>query len=161
VPLSTLARIGLAVLWLYTGVSKASDMWQTKEAVAAYKLLPDGAVGWFAAALPAVEIGLGLLLLIGFGTRLWAICSALMLVMFISAIISVWSRGLNIDCGCFGGGGYDPSSGPRQYAEEIGRDLVFLAASIWLAARPRSWVALGPGSRATFNVRAALDERER
>ena len=152
-PVSTLARFGLALLWLYTGASKAADIKQTNLAVGAYKLLPPGAVGWFAAALPAVEIGLGALLIIGFGTRLWAICSALMFTVFIAAIASVWSRGLTIDCGCFGGGGVDPNSGPRQYAEEIGRDLVFLAASLWLAARPRSWAALGPGSRATFDVK--------
>lgn len=152
-PASTLARLALVALWLYTGITKASDMWQTREAVQAYRLLPDGAVDWFAAALPALEIGLGALLLIGFGTRVWAICSALVLIVFIGAIASAWARGLTIDCGCFGGGGVDPNSGPRQYAEEIARDLGFLLVSVWLALRPVTWVALGPGSRAKFSMK--------
>ncbi len=49
--------------------------------------------------------------------------------IFIIAIAQAWARGLNIDCGCFGGGGaVEP--GQTKYLQEILRDLglVFLAA---------------------------------
>jgi hypothetical protein len=51
------------------------------------------------------------------------------MIVFIIAIAQAWARGLNIDCGCFGGGGaVEP--GQTKYLQEILRDfvLVFLAA---------------------------------
>jgi hypothetical protein len=51
------------------------------------------------------------------------------MVLFIIAIAQAWARGLNIDCGCFGGGGaVEP--GQTKYLQEILRDtgLAFLAA---------------------------------
>jgi hypothetical protein len=49
--------------------------------------------------------------------------------IFIIAIAQAWARGLNIDCGCFGGGGTVAAEDTR-YLQEILRDLglVFLAA---------------------------------
>jgi hypothetical protein len=50
------------------------------------------------------------------------------MVIFIIAISQAWARGLNIDCGCFGGGGaVEP--GQTKYLQEILRDLglAFLA----------------------------------
>ena len=50
-------------------------------------------------------------------------------VAFIIGIASVWARGINIDCGCFGGGGADPDAA-SQYPWEIARDVGLLAASL-------------------------------
>ena len=40
---SVLCRLGLAAVWLVSGVIKAADPLQTRVAVAAYQLLPDSA----------------------------------------------------------------------------------------------------------------------
>ncbi|MGW0175532.1 MauE/DoxX family redox-associated membrane protein [Rhodococcus sp. NPDC003322] len=153
---SLLARLGLAAVWLISGGIKLADPTQTVVAVRAYQLLPEDLVRPVAAVMPMFEIALGLLLLIGLAVRGTAIASAAMLVVLISVIISVWARGLSIDCGCFGGGGVADVDG-WDYAREIARDIGFLALSVWLIAFPRSPVALGPGSSARLSVRAQTE----
>ena len=101
----TLARLGLAAVWLVSGTLKAIDLDQTVVAVRAYDVLPRAAVDVVAAVLPLLEIALGLLLLVGIGTRLVAVASAVLLLVFIAGVTQAWARGLSIDCGCFGGGG--------------------------------------------------------
>jgi hypothetical protein len=57
-----------------------------------------------------------------------AALGGLIMIAFVIAIAQAWARGLNIDCGCFGGGGaVEP--GETKYLQAILRDigLVFLA----------------------------------
>ena len=75
----------------------------------------------------------------------------MLLLVLIGVIVSVWARGLSIDCGCFGGGGAADVTG-WDYTKEILRDVGFLALAVWLFVFPRSPFALGLGSRATFSV---------
>lgn len=130
-----LARLGLATVWLTSGIPKALDPHATTVAVRAYQLLPEGLVALVAAALPYLEIALGLLLLLGMATRLAAVISAVVLVIFIAGVISVAARGLSIDCGCFGGGG-EVAPGSTAYTAEILRDLGFMVLAGFLIFRP-------------------------
>jgi uncharacterized membrane protein YphA (DoxX/SURF4 family) len=139
-------RLGLAAVWLIAGGIKAVDPDQSEIAVKAYHLFPDSAAYAVSLVLPMAEIALGLLLLIGLAVRPAAIVSAVLLVLLIAAIASVWARGYTIDCGCFGGGGEADVSW-RNYLTEILRDVGFLALAGWLVVFPRSYLALGPGSR--------------
>jgi uncharacterized membrane protein YphA (DoxX/SURF4 family) len=139
--LGTLARVGLAAVWLVSGGLKAADPEQTYLAVQAFDVLPAGAVGVVAAALPFVEIALGVLLLAGLGTRLVAAASLLLLAAFIAGVAQAWARGLSIDCGCFGGGGA-VSPGETRYPQEIARDVGFAVLAAWLVVRPRTLLAL-------------------
>jgi len=75
--------------------------------VRAYDLLPQQTVTTVGHLPPLVEVVVGLCLLAGLVTRLSATGSALLTVFFIVGIASAWSRGLEIDCGCFGGGGFE------------------------------------------------------
>ena len=152
---SLLARFGLAAVWLISGWAKASDVHQSMEAVDAYRLLPDAMVRAVAIGLPALELVLGFLLILGLGVRWTAIASAVLLVVLIGGVASAWARGLQIDCGCFGGGGEDTSVTWVDYAEEILRDIGFLILAAWLMVWPRSPVALGFGSRAALRSRDA------
>lgn len=137
----TVARLGLAAVWLISGTIKALDPAKTYVAVRAYDLLPKLGVELVAAVLPWLEIVLGLLLLIGYGTRLVAILSAVLLLAFIGGVSQAWARGLSIDCGCFGGGGaVDPDK--TTYVQELLRDAGFLLLAAWLIVRPRTAVAL-------------------
>jgi uncharacterized membrane protein YphA (DoxX/SURF4 family) len=137
----TLARFGLAAVWLVSGLLKAADPDQTYVAVRAYDVLPDAGVEVVAALLPWVELALGVLLLVGVGTRLVAALSAVLLVVFVAGVMQAWARGLAIDCGCFGGGGaVEP--GQTTYVQELLRDAGFLLMAGWLLARPRTLVAL-------------------
>jgi len=140
-PLGTLVRLGLAAVWLVSGAVKASDPNQTYLAVRAYQVLPDGLVHPVAAVLPFLELALGLLLLVGLGTRWVAVASAVVLLVFIAGVAQSWARGLTIDCGCFGGGG-QVAAGDTQYPQEIARDVGFLVLAAWLVVRPRGALSL-------------------
>ena len=135
--IGTLARLGLAAVWLVSGVLKAVDPDQTYVAVRAYDVLPKAGVTLVAGILPWLEIVLGLLLLAGLATRVVAVASAGLLVVFIAGVVQAWARGLSIDCGCFGGGGaVDP--GQTTYGLELLRDAGFLLMAAWLIVRPRT-----------------------
>jgi uncharacterized membrane protein YphA (DoxX/SURF4 family) len=137
----TLARFGLAAVWLVSGLLKAVDPDQTYIAVRAYDVLPAAGVEVVAALLPWVELALGVLLLAGVGTRLVAALSAALLLVFIAGVAQAWARGLSIDCGCFGGGGaVEP--GETTYVQELVRDVGFLLMAGWLIVRPRTVLAL-------------------
>lgn len=137
----TLARLGLAAVWLVSGLLKAIDPDQTYVAVRAYDVLPDAGVEIVAALLPWVELALAVLLLAGVGTRLVAALSAALLVVFVVGVVQAWARGLSIDCGCFGGGGA-VAPGETTYVQELLRDAGFLLMAGWLVARPATLFAL-------------------
>lgn len=109
---------------------------EAASAVAAYKILPVQMAHVVGYALPWLEISIGLLLIFGLTIRMASVVAGGIMVIFIGAIISVWARGLLIDCGCFGGGGaIDPSKAAavhRTYAVEITRDLGLLLVALYL-----------------------------
>lgn len=150
---SLVARFGLAAVWLISGWIKFADPTQTVVAVRAYQLLPEDLVRPVAYTMPMFEIALGLFLVIGLAVRVAAVVSAATLLVLIGVILSVWARGLSIDCGCFGGGGVADVDG-WDYAREIARDVGFLVLAVWLVVLPRSPFALGPRSRPPFSVPA-------
>ncbi|HTF47044.1 MAG TPA: MauE/DoxX family redox-associated membrane protein [Pseudonocardia sp.] len=137
----TLARLGLAAVWIISGGIKAVDPDQTYVAVKAYDVLPAPGVAAVAAALPWFELALGLLLLLGVGIRLVGGISAAVLLLFIAGVSQAWVRGLHIDCGCFGGGG-DVAPDQTSYGTELLRDTGFLVLAAWLIIRPRTLFAL-------------------
>jgi uncharacterized membrane protein YphA (DoxX/SURF4 family) len=139
--IGTLARLGLAAVWLVSGGIKAADPDQTYVAVRAYDVMPTAAVEVVAALLPWVELALGLLLLLGVGTRIVAVLSLGLLLVFMAGVVQAWARGLSIDCGCFGGGGaVEP--GQTAYVQELLRDTGFALLACWLIARPRTLASL-------------------
>ena len=135
---STAARLGLAAVWLIAGGAKVGDLAASGRAVNAYQLMPYEVAKVIGAALPFLEIALGLLLLAGLAVRLSAGLSVVLLVVFIGGIVSAWSRGLAIDCGCFGSGGQLAAGQRPTYGTEILRDVGFLALAGLLLWRPRS-----------------------
>ena len=139
----TVARLGLAAVFLVSGVLKAIDPDGTYVAVRAYDVLPKAAVAVVAGVLPWLEIALGLLLLAGLATRAVAVAGAGLLLVFVAGVTQAWARGLSIDCGCFGGGGVvDP--GETAYGRELLRDAGFLLLAGWLIVRPRTLGVLRP-----------------
>ena len=142
----TLARFGLAAVWLFSGIPKALDPDQTYVAVRSYDVLPPLGVELVAAGVAWLEIALATLLLLGLGTRVVAVVSAALLAVFVAGVTQAWVRGLSIDCGCFGGGG-QVQPGQTTYVEELVRDTGFLLLAAWLVVRPRTLFALDPRIR--------------
>jgi uncharacterized membrane protein YphA (DoxX/SURF4 family) len=142
--------LGLAAVWLVAGGSKVGDLAASGRAVVAYRVLPYEVATVVGAALPFVELTLGVLLLVGLATRLAATVSTLLLVVFVAGITSAWARGLSIDCGCFGSGGDLAAGQSPTYGPEILRDVAFLALAAFLLVWPHtrlsvdSWLAGDP-----------------
>jgi uncharacterized membrane protein YphA (DoxX/SURF4 family) len=135
------ARLVVGGVWLYAGALKLFDPAQSVAAVRAYELLPGALIEPVGQLLPVIEVVVGAMLVLGLLTRGAAVVSALLFVAFIIGIASVWARGMNIDCGCFGGGGYDPNAAD-QYPWEIARDAVLLLASLFLVWLPTTRLSL-------------------
>jgi uncharacterized membrane protein YphA (DoxX/SURF4 family) len=137
----TVARLVVGGVWLAAGLLKVPDGAESVRAVRAYRLLPEAIVPTVGHGLPALEIVIGLALVVGALTRGAAAISAILQVAFIIGIASAWARGLQIDCGCFGGGGYDANA-TEKYPWEIARDVGLLLLSLWLVWRPSTRLAV-------------------
>jgi uncharacterized membrane protein YphA (DoxX/SURF4 family) len=135
-------RVALAAIMFTAGYAKFSEAKPLQKlAVSSYQILPDSIVTPVAYGLPVLEMVLAVMILLGFATRVMAICVGVLFVVFIAGIISAWARGLSIDCGCFGGGG-TVGKGQTHYLRETFRDLGFLVLAVWLMVFPRGRLAL-------------------
>jgi uncharacterized membrane protein YphA (DoxX/SURF4 family) len=139
--LGLVARLVTGGVWIVAGALKVTDPAGSIDAIRAYELLPWSVVEPLGYALPAIEIVVGLALVLGAFTRGAAVVSALLFVAFIIGIASVWARGIEIDCGCFGGGG-PKEDAASSYPWEIARDAALLVASCYLVVVRRTKLAL-------------------
>ena len=125
--LPLLIRAVLGLLLAVAGALKLADPSAFATEIANYQLLP-AVAPYLAAALPALELVLGVALLIA--PRPWrrgAAALALgLFVAFAGAVGSAYFRRINISCGCFGTGG-DAISGLT-----LVRNLVLVAAAALL-----------------------------
>jgi uncharacterized membrane protein YphA (DoxX/SURF4 family) len=140
--LSTLARLFLAGVFVWSGWPKLLDSEGTVRSVRAFQLLPEFAVRSFAYGLPLLELALALVLVLGLVTRIAALVTAGLMVMFMFGIVMAWTRGLSINCGCFGNTGatvVDPVAG---YIKDLFRDTGFLLVAAALARWPFSRLSL-------------------
>ena len=135
------ARLVTGVVWIVAGALKLPDPAASVRAVRAYDLLPESVVPTVGHLLPAVEIVVGGALVLGLFTRVAASVSAIMYLLFIVGIASVWSRGIEIECGCFGGGGAKAGAS-SSYPWEIARDAGLLLLSLFLVWSPRTRLSL-------------------
>jgi len=126
----TLGGVLFAAGYLKVGKTEISQM-----AVRSYELLPIPVANFLGLTLPFFEVVIGLLLVVGAATRVVAVLGGFTMFIFIIAIAQAWARGLNIDCGCFGGGGaVDP--GETRYLQEILRDAGLVAMALFLIRYP-------------------------
>ena len=149
-----IARLVLAGVLLVAGFAKIFEGGViAARAINAYKIFPPSWAPFLGFALPALEIALGLLLLVGLFVRTSALMTAIVMFLFILGIASVWARGYSIDCGCFGGGGeVSPEGKAWRYTSEILRDLLFAGLAVRLAIWPQTRFAVeNINSRHTYS----------
>jgi uncharacterized membrane protein YphA (DoxX/SURF4 family) len=134
-------RLVLGGFILWASLSKITDPYASVASVRAYDLLPEPLVKLLGYSLPLVELLVGVCLILGLITRVTAVFAAGLMVMFVIGIASVWARGMEIDCGCFGDGGPKPGAS-KMYPWEIARDVGFFLMAAWLIAWPRTKYAV-------------------
>jgi uncharacterized membrane protein YphA (DoxX/SURF4 family) len=136
-----LSRLILGGVLFAAGWLKIFTPAKSQMSVRAYEVLPISIANFLGIALPWLEVGFGILLILGIGVRLSAIVGGGLMVVFIAAISQAWARGLSIDCGCFGGGGtVDP--GETKYLSEILRDIGLALLALYLVRYPLTRFAL-------------------
>lgn len=122
-------RLGVGLLFIFTGVLKLGDPEGFATEIHNYQLFPVLAP-LMAATLPAIEIVLGAALVLG--PRAWvrggALATFAVTAVFTVAVASVVARGINISCGCFGAG-----SGPVTMLTVL-RDVGLCAACVAIYA---------------------------
>ena len=139
--LTLLARLILGVVLLVAGALKVPNLPKSAMAVRAYEMLPIPIANFLGYTLPWIEIGLGLLLIVGVTVKISGALGGLTMLAFIIAIAQAWARGLSIDCGCFGGGGtIDPED--TKYLSEIIRDIGLMGLGIFLYLYPKGRFAI-------------------
>ena len=127
-----LLRLTLGGLLLLAAITKLTDRAAFQTAVAEYKLLPHTLERPFAAALPVVELTLGVLLLAGLGTAIAAWVAVPVFLSFSIAIGVNMARGRELDCHCFGSVQSEPIGWPaliRSSALVVASLIVALGAS--------------------------------
>lgn len=134
-------RFVLGGLFLWAGVLKMDDPMAFAEVIEEFRLVPPGWVIPLARTLPFMEVivGAGLILDVP-GSRAGLIG---LLLLFLGVLVIGISRGLDVDCGCFGPGDLGAEIFHRmEWA--VFRDLVMLAGAVYLA-----WWRRGPGRTAS------------
>jgi putative oxidoreductase len=95
-------RILIAALFVFAAATKLPDPGSFAQQIANYQLTPWPVTAGLAVLLPALELCVGLCLLLGrweSGALVW---TAILLTVFSAALAAAIARGLSIDCGCFG-----------------------------------------------------------
>ena len=136
-----LSRLILCGVLFAAGWLKIFTPAKSQMSVRAYEVLPISIANFLGIALPWLEVGFGILLILGIAVRLSSIVGGGLMIVFIAAISQAWARGLSIDCGCFGGGGtVDPSE--TKYLSEILRDIGLALLALYLVRYPLTRFAL-------------------
>jgi putative oxidoreductase len=106
------ARLYLGTIFLLACGHKLMDPGAFAIDIATYQILPLVLVNPMAIILPWVELGAGIMLLVGFRTQAAALLIAGMMTVFVVAIIVAVTKGLDMSCGCFAsqGAAEDPIS---------------------------------------------------
>ena len=91
--LTLVARLILGGVLLVAGGLKIGNLQKSAMAVRAYEMLPVGLANFLGYALPWIEIGIGLLLIVGAGVAICGLLGAFTMFAFIIAIAQAWARG--------------------------------------------------------------------
>lgn len=115
-----LARLFIALIFIFSGIEKISSPDRFAESIINYKLFPIFSINIFAIVISWLELTTGMLLLFGIWIKENAAILEVLLFLFTLLVSVSVMRGLNIDCGCFG----------TRFAERIG--LVKIGENILL-----------------------------
>ncbi|MFP4082369.1 MAG: MauE/DoxX family redox-associated membrane protein [Candidatus Aminicenantes bacterium] len=127
-------RLVLGGMFIWAGLLKILDPLDFAQSIANYRAFPDGISLFLALVLPWVEIISGSLLVLGLFRRSASLILCLLLVSFLVLISATVIRGMDIDCGCFGG-----------FSQKVDYKLIltdgallFLALIVFLSPKPHS-----------------------
>jgi rhodanese-related sulfurtransferase len=124
----SIACVLIACVFLCFGISKLFDGVLFTDSVAGYEMLPAWGVNVVAVVLPILEVVLGVAVLVRKARRAALGMMGVLLGVFIVALVQAIVRGLEIDCGCFGGA----AAGKSSLYWAVARDVVLLGIVMFL-----------------------------
>jgi uncharacterized membrane protein YphA (DoxX/SURF4 family) len=139
------ARLLLGGIFLYASFHKILDPASFAQAVRNYQMIPPEYSNLTALILPWTELVTGLLLVLGAKTRPAALVATGMTAVFIVALFYAYSKGLDINCGCFSS---DPDSGGRISPLTLLRDASLLPVALLILLKDKGDFSIGPRFRA-------------
>ncbi|WP_158279934.1 MauE/DoxX family redox-associated membrane protein [Coraliomargarita sinensis] len=122
-----ISRLVLAWVFISAGLPKVQDPVAFSTSIEGYRLISGSPALWTAIILPWLELIIGFGLLTPWLRRASACIMVALLCLFITLHGSAWTRGLDINCGCFG-----KSTDSPEYHWLILRNLVLLIITIFI-----------------------------
>lgn len=136
--ISFVARFYMAFIWISAGVAKIGEPMTVSQNIEAYEIFTPEFSFLLAQLIGPLELAGGLLLLLGLYLRQSSAVALVVLVLFILGLSWAWAQGLVISCGCFG------DAGATNIPLTIGRDIFYVALTVWTMWRPYRRFALRP-----------------
>jgi protein-disulfide isomerase len=138
--LGTVVRLALGGIWLWAAWSKLGSPREFTQTVRAYDATPEWLAKAIGYGLPVIELCLAALLVLGVAVRLAAGVSAALFLVFLIGLAQAAVRGIQLECGCFGGGG--TTEGGTHYTLDILRDLGLLVLAAYLIVFSRTRISI-------------------
>lgn len=124
---SWILRVAVAALFIYAGALKLMNPALFYRDILNYQIAPEFFAYISAYFLPPFEILAGAAVLFNASLKTALVAVSAMLAVFIIALASTITRGLDISCGCFG------SANPSTAISAIAKDVAMLAACFAVA----------------------------
>src|SRR5205814_845409 len=97
--------------------------------VRAFDVTPEWLSKAIGYGLPVLELAIGILLVVGVTVRVSAAVSAFLLLVFLVGLVQAAARDIQLECGCFGGGGSTDAG--TSYTLDILRDVGLLIVAAY------------------------------
>jgi uncharacterized membrane protein YphA (DoxX/SURF4 family) len=144
-----IATIALGVVFILAGTLKVADPWSFLGSLPAYGI-PSALRLPITLGMPTIEVVLGVMLLVGWRTRIAALASAAVLAAFAGVIAYGYGMGTLQECGCFG-----PML-KRTPPEALAQDGAFIVLAVlgmmWAPATKLDMTRFRVGTLATVAV---------
>lgn len=131
------ARLCVGGVFLASAVGKMMDREGTAVSMSHYPFLPAGFGRFIAYTFPAIELAVGVMLILGLFTRFAALAAVLLFVLFTGLVIYDLSRGSDQSCHCFG-----RISSEKLTPLAVVRNVLLLALAALVVVGFDGWLSL-------------------
>jgi uncharacterized membrane protein YphA (DoxX/SURF4 family) len=125
-------QIALGVLFAAAALAKLGDLGTFATQVHNFRVVPVATENLLALTLPWIELIAALALILNVRARAGAVVITAMLAVFTVGVVVAMSRGLDIECGCFG-----TLDGTRVGLGKVAQNVAMLAMGGIAVRRPR------------------------
>lgn len=123
-----IVRLAFGAIFIWSGIAKLKDPISFADAVRNFEMVGDPIAPALALLIPCFEIVAGILTMAGFLWRGSVLSLLVSLIVFTTALVIAWIRGLDISCGCFGG------TGQANYPVLVFRNAGLFGVGLFLIA---------------------------